>query len=167
MFLVFIFTYRPQLAACEWARPVFRLRMPWLYFYTKTAYIYTTYTLPKFSKKMLDKFGFIMYNDYSKKQEDNKMKLVINTCYGGFGLSDKALSILGVDNWELHDMPRNNAQLVEVVETLGEEADGRHAQLEVVEIPDDATDFCVMDYDGLECVCYVMDGKLRWLHTDR
>lgn len=128
------------------------------------------------------------------------MKLVINKCYGGFGLSVK-----GIQRWaELSgrpcyffrllagrmlvsitaaeaegefcshaydipdpavDMPhedhqryalnpdtrRDNTFLVQVVEELGAAANGRHAKLAVVEIPDDV-DWTIEEYDGQEWV---------------
>ncbi len=66
------------------------------------------------------------------------MKIVINRCYGGFGLSVLAmtrLKELGFDGSE-YELQRDNALLVAVVEELGKKADGHYAQLKVVEIPD-------------------------------
>jgi len=44
---------------------------------------------------------------------------------------------------------RTDKDLVEVVETMGEKANGSHAELAVVEIPD-GTDFEISEYDGIE-----------------
>ena len=88
------------------------------------------------------------------------MKLVINSCYGGFGLSDKGLQMLGIE--DEYDLERNDPKLVEVVETLGKEANSEFAELEVVELPEDTTDYSIMEYDGLETVVYVVNGKLHW-----
>lgn len=88
------------------------------------------------------------------------MKLVINSCYGGFGLSDKALQMLGIE--DEYDLERNDPKLVEVVETLGEEANSEFAELEVVELPEDTTDYSIEEYDGSETVIYVVNGKLHW-----
>lgn len=76
------------------------------------------------------------------------MKVVINTCYGGFNLSDKAMDILGIYPW---DIERNDPNLVKVVESLGEEANGQFSRLKVVEIPDDIEWF-IDDYDGVETI---------------
>lgn len=98
------------------------------------------------------------------------MKIVINTCYGGFGLSDKASHALA----ELKDvklevlmifagatifknMPaieRDDPDLVRVVEELGKEANGRYADLKVVEIPDDVK-WDIEEYDGSEWIAEV------------
>lgn len=91
------------------------------------------------------------------------MKLVVNKCYGGFSLSDEALSMLGLEHqYDAWDIDRNDPRLVKVVETLGRAADGRHARLVVVELPEDTTDHYVDEYDGMETVIYVVGGLLRW-----
>jgi hypothetical protein len=83
------------------------------------------------------------------------MKIIINTCYGGFGLSEKALAIFnersGTVNTYGRDITRNNPILVEIVEQLGEAADGGFAELKVVEIPDDVK-WQIEEYDGNEWV---------------
>ena len=135
------------------------------------------------------------------------MKIVINDCYGGFGLSKEGCQrywdIKGVQVWieddvrwksmglftvwlvppeerletkegeDFHAMPideriaynekhseqtwshlyvsRDDPVLVQVVEELGEVADGSHAELKVVEIPDDVN-WEIAEYDGNEHV---------------
>lgn len=68
------------------------------------------------------------------------MKIVINTCYGGLGLSEKAVNLYqeltGNCYW---DIPRDDPVLIKVVEELGEEAEAEFADLKVVEIPEDVT----------------------------
>lgn len=89
------------------------------------------------------------------------MKIAVNKCYGGFSLSDKACELLGTDDpFQYKYEARTNAKLISVIEELGEEADGHCASLEVVEIPDDATDWRISEYDGWEDVWYVLDGKM-------
>ena len=87
------------------------------------------------------------------------MKLVVNKCYGGFDLSKKAEKMLGVDSY---DVERNDPKLVQIVEELGEEASSGYAELRVVEIPDEATDFDISEYDGFETVVYVVNGKIKY-----
>lgn len=91
------------------------------------------------------------------------MQMVINCCYGGFSLSEKAVEMLGAESpYEYNEESRRyNPKLVEVVETLGGDADGACASLEVVDIPDDATDLLISDYDGYETVYYVLNGKIH------
>lgn len=80
------------------------------------------------------------------------MKVVINDCYGGFGLSNKALNMLGLESDSIFDCDRANPKLVEVVEKLGEEANGFCASLRVIEIPDDVKEWYISDYDGVETI---------------
>lgn len=135
------------------------------------------------------------------------MKIVINTCYGGFGLSDKAyewmmeqgvkvqkyyqqvrgedgkfkdeerndgevifdrdleeedesdpqflgaMRLLAGRYWEkwVTRETRNHAVVVMVVEELGDEANGKHAKLKVVEVPDEV-EWEIEEYDGIEWV---------------
>ena len=80
------------------------------------------------------------------------MKVVINTCFGGFGLSKEAYEFLG-RRWDGYGfdfkVDRTNPDLIRVVETLGKKADGMCAKLKVVEIPDGIR-YTIEDYDGAE-----------------
>lgn len=82
------------------------------------------------------------------------MKVVINRCFGGFQLSEKAYKYLGLP-WDGHgfeyDDDRTNSKLVECVEKLGSEASGSLGHLVVVEIPDDI-DWYIYNYDGMETI---------------
>ena len=135
------------------------------------------------------------------------MKIVINTCYGGFGLSpegqkeylekkgkkayfytqtkykhrDKVEEYERVDTLEdktlLHhtftftedlgkvtsklpgqevwffdfDIDRTDPDLIAVIEKLGEKANGRCAELSIIEIPD-GIEWGIYNYDGIESV---------------
>ena len=128
------------------------------------------------------------------------MKLVVNNCYGRFGLSPKAqerywglkgkqvffyvseygakkarkasadanpllLHALFKDYGPLVNLAevpreefarsetieRHDPALVQVVEEMGKAADGRSAQLTVMEIPD-GVDYIILDYNGKESV---------------
>lgn len=114
------------------------------------------------------------------------MKVVINSDWGGFSLSDEAIAryheIKGIpvypekDNsyasmeittfWYIpleereenddryfteYDLDRSDPALVQVVEELGERADGGYASMKVVEIPDDV-EWYIQEYDGFEWI---------------
>jgi hypothetical protein len=83
------------------------------------------------------------------------MKIVINACYGGFGLSKEALALFNersgtVVTYDI-EIKRNDPILVEIVEQLGEAADNRFSELKVVEIPDDVQ-WTIEEYDGNEWI---------------
>lgn len=111
------------------------------------------------------------------------MKIVINSCYGGFGLSDEAILMYGdvkklnlqalEQNRELRfktyyidgirseetyfsdrQIARDDKELVAIVEILGEKANGQHARLRIVEVPDDVK-WEIHEYDGKEWVAEV------------
>lgn len=87
--------------------------------------------------------------------EIDDMKVVINVCFGGFSLSDIAIIELrkrrGACVEPYYDLPRDNPTLVAVVEALGEQANGKYAELKVVEVPDDVEWF-IDEYDGVETI---------------
>ena len=110
------------------------------------------------------------------------MKIVINKCYGGFGLSEEAIFLYGkkkginiikdkkksdcfISHYYIDkikngnyfsdgNIERNDPTLVEVVEELGEKADGPYSELKIVEIPDDMK-WEIDEYDGKEWVSEV------------
>lgn len=103
------------------------------------------------------------------------MKIVINTEFGGFGLSESAqrryLELIGKNpddyykfrHW--HDLDRTDKALVQVVEELGNDANDLISDLEVVEL-DPGTQYRINSFDGketLECR-YLTDGWM--LATD-
>lgn len=112
------------------------------------------------------------------------MKIAINTKFGGFGLSEKAIDMLldkkgieyekeidevfgffGVSYYEKghlgdddyyistyelwKDEKRNDVDLIDVIETLGEKANGIFADIKIVGIPDDVQ-WQIEEYDGME-----------------
>jgi len=91
------------------------------------------------------------------------MEIVINRCFGGFSLSKSACERLGTDDPYSYDEKefRSSSRLVECVRALGDFANGDYAELEIVEIPSDVTDWEINDYDGAESITYVLNGKLH------
>ena len=85
------------------------------------------------------------------------MKVVINECFGGFGLSDAAierfceLDGISPTNFWAGMIDRNDPNLVRVVQELGEAADTPYSQLKIVEVPA-GVKWHIHEYDGLEHV---------------
>ena len=88
------------------------------------------------------------------------MKIVINRCFGGFSLSKAAMEACGANSAYDEDQ-RTNPILIEMVERDAGAANGRYAELKVVEIPDNATDWELDEYDGAEIIIYVSNGKIH------
>lgn len=115
-------------------------------------------------------------------------KIVINTCFGGFNLSDKAteryLELKGIafkrvkskysfggDEFYIADtaeekdkyfsnmdIPRDDETLIKVIEEMGDKADGDYAELSIVEIPDDI-EWQIEEYDGNE---HIAEQHMTW-----
>jgi len=86
------------------------------------------------------------------------MKMVLNKCYGGFNIPKELCEFFGCGKYD--EIDRDHPVLVEFVEKHGEYQEGL-SRLRVVEIPSDATDWEVNEYDGFESVTYVVDGKIH------
>lgn len=85
------------------------------------------------------------------------MKLVINTAYGS------------TDEETIRK--RQDPTFIELVETgrfVGhvDEKFGFAEVLRVVDIPDDVTDYKILNYDGSEIVAYCHNGKLQFVPQD-
>ena len=92
------------------------------------------------------------------------MKVVINTCCGGFGLSDIAMRQLPAEfRYSLNVKERSHPSLIKVVEELGEAANGLCADLQVIEVDEDAINPRIENYDGMEWVAEgrTWGGKIR------
>jgi len=130
------------------------------------------------------------------------MKVVINGCHGGFGLSEEAVAAyikrkgltlykdtgrygltmyytVPVEKfqeayerdakrgewtesnplcWSYRNIARDDPDLVAVVESLGKKANGEHASLRVVDIPDGVV-WQIEEYDGSE---WVAEAHSTW-----
>lgn len=109
------------------------------------------------------------------------MKIVINSDFGGFGLSDLAIEMYlnahgttfqrmvndsGSRHWyevngELfteYDIVRSDPMLVWVVEQLGDRACSQYANLKIVEVPDDVK-WHICEYDGIE---HIAEDHRTW-----
>lgn len=107
-------------------------------------------------------------------------RVVVNSCFGGFGLSHEAIMrygelaglnlkhikdqqsfwmnyyfINGIEDDRHHfsssDLNRDDPLLVQVVEELGRTADGDYAKLRIADVPDNIK-WYIDDYDGIETV---------------
>ena len=87
-------------------------------------------------------------------------EIVINRCWGGYSLSQEAKEwllkqdalmpsyvdlIYANSSWRA----RSDKHLIQCIKELGERADGEHASLEIVSIPDDV-EWQIIDHDGWE-----------------
>jgi len=91
------------------------------------------------------------------------MKLLVNKCYGDYSINEDLAEELGYES-EYDERSRYDETLIHMVEEgREEEVNGSCAELEVVEIPDGATDWEMDEYDGMEAIIYVLDGKIHHL----
>lgn len=78
--------------------------------------------------------------------------IVINKCFGGFGVSELALDrYYQYTGTRPSEFERDDPTLVRIVRELGDEANGGYAKLHIVEIPGDVA-WQIEEYDGNEWV---------------
>ena len=100
-------------------------------------------------------------------------KIVINRDYGRFELSDEAYSFIAKKKGWQHacddydhsyfitakntppmyadDLSRDDPDLIQCLETLGDAANGNHSELKIVEIPSEVS-WVICEYDGIEWI---------------
>lgn len=81
-------------------------------------------------------------------------RVVINACYGGFGLSEEAVMLYEKRSGKAFHryLPRDDGVLVQVVEELGDRASDHYSKLEVVHIPE-YIEWSIKESDGKEWIC--------------
>lgn len=89
------------------------------------------------------------------------MKVVINSCFGGFSLPDAFCKKYHCSTYG--DIDRTDPRLIQFVEENPDRTRFNCASLRIVEIPDCATDWQINEYDGAESIIAVIDGKIEWL----
>ena len=117
-------------------------------------------------------------------------KIVYNACYGGFSLSEAAieryLTLTNQPFWKEiddypsvmyylsppetaednrkwfnnRDIPRDDQTLIQVIEELGEAANGRFAKLTIKDLPP-GTRYRIQEYDGSEWI--ETEADVGWL----
>lgn len=88
---------------------------------------------------------------YSHKPKNNEGEVIFDTKLSN---DREQLASFGErywDAWTSNYDKRNHSLVVQVVEELGEKANGPHADLQIEEIPDNS-EYTIDDYDGIETV---------------
>ena len=90
-------------------------------------------------------------------------KILVNVDFGGFGIRDDLFHDFMERSGGVDDI-REDEKLIALVEQ-GEDIGASFADIGLAEIPDNATDYEIIEYDGKEDVLYVVDGKIRYAKT--
>lgn len=104
------------------------------------------------------------------------MEILLNKCYGGYGLSDEAVRLYLTkknipivinskssdkyfkyyivednDRFSEYNIPRTDPVIIEVIKELGKKANGSSAELAIISIPD-GCQYYIDEYDGMESI---------------
>jgi len=86
------------------------------------------------------------------------MKVVINVKFGGFSLPKEFCKKYNMNEYD--DIERTDERLVKFVMSHKNSVEVSFGRLVAEEIPDNATDYMITEYDGAESIYYVLDGKI-------
>jgi len=104
-----------------------------------------------FYREKRDSAGNLDFDLYEQvSAEQAKESFLFHTCTADYGSNPGKEKLRG-SYFSGRNIERNDPDLITVVEGLGDEANGQHAQLEIIEIPD-GINWEVDDYDGMETV---------------
>ena len=109
-----------------------------------------------------------------KDTKKDYVEVVVNACYGGYGISGQAITwlkkhgstaIVGLQSGSHLIENRTNPLLVECVKELGDDASAALAKLRIVKIPKNeiTRELCIEEYDGIE---WVQETAKRWYADD-
>jgi hypothetical protein len=94
-------------------------------------------------------------------------KIVYSSSYGGFGLSHAAeicyrelTGNINNEDFDVYNIDRADPILVQVVEALGDRANGDFAKLCIAEVPA-GTRYHINEYDGYESVMTIDDYEWK------
>lgn len=85
--------------------------------------------------------------EYKRCDDDEDISFFSHTCAKDLG--EKTTTLPDESYWSSNDIERADPLLIEVVEKLGEKANGEYAKLGIIEIPD-GVEYEIKEYDGLE-----------------
>lgn len=93
------------------------------------------------------------------------MKIVLNECWSGFELSEEFIKTypqFEEINCSTDEKDRANQDFIKAIEEFGvDKASGECADFYIVEIPENATDWEIIENCGDEHIIYVVDGKIN------
>lgn len=84
------------------------------------------------------------------------MKIALNRCFGGYQLKENYYDQLDRDDPELVQYLENHKDNMQEIQENG-------SNIKVIEFPDESTDWYIDEYDGLEELIYVLNGKLHFI----
>lgn len=87
--------------------------------------------------------------------------MVINDCFGGFSINYEIAR--QYFDGKCYGIERTDPTLINLIES-GIDCNGSSAKLRVVEIPENATDWRMIRYDGAEYIIYVVNGKMHSIY---
>jgi hypothetical protein len=93
--------------------------------------------------------------------DEERMEVLYNTCYGGWGISDKAMELYKLRNINDNSIElvydellcRTDPILIQIYNELGDEMNTKWCKIKIKKIPKKYENYYfISEYDGKECV---------------
>ena len=88
------------------------------------------------------------------------MTIIVNHCWGGFRVPEEFCKAHNLSPYD--DVDRDDPALIAFIKAHGGKLIEGSSKLVAIEIPDTCTDWDIKDYDGMETIIYVVDGKIHY-----
>ena len=94
-------------------------------------------------------------------ENEERIEILYNTCYGGWGISDKAMELYKLRNVNDNSMElisdeylcRTDPILIQIYNELGDEMNSKWCKIKIKKIPKKYENYYfITEYDGKECV---------------
>lgn len=92
--------------------------------------------------------------------------ILLNRCFGAFQLSKEAEEKVNYINKpeysQCKEIWRTDPDIIAIFDSMGSDKfSGSCSKIEKITLPDGITDLMINEYDGVETVIYVLEGKIH------
>jgi hypothetical protein len=84
------------------------------------------------------------------------MKIIVHNEWGIFEVPKEVQELIDCDEYNDSREIRTDLRFINWLEKHNYYED----EFKIIEVPDNTTDFAIADYDGMETLYYVVDGKI-------
>ena len=89
----------------------------------------------------------------SQEEEEEEIEVLLNDCYGGWQISNKAKKLYELRRTKNSIRRRSDPILVQIYKELGDEFDGKYSKTGIEKIPKKYEKYYIIsEYDGLESI---------------
>lgn len=88
------------------------------------------------------------------------MKIAVNKCFGGFSIKKEYRELYSGSLENIAN--RADKKLISLIETIEEDINDDCSLIKIITIPDNSTDWDIINNAGYEILIYVVDGLILY-----